>query len=361
MQNPRTGIISSQLIEIIEWTDTTNDTIIYKFPVHNNQIKNNAQLIVRESQVAIFLNEGQMGDVFYPGRHLLTTKNIPVLSSLKGWKYGFESPFKADVYFVNTKQFAGFRWGTANPILMRDQELGVVRLRAFGNFAFRVTDAPKFFWEIAGTNLHVTTEGAQTKLRSLVVSIFSDTLANARIPVLDLSTKYLELSRLTMDYARQSFGDVGLMLSGFTVENISLTEDVEKHVDKRSSMNVVGDLDKYTKFQMADSIPDAMVNPGGMASMGAGFALGAEIAKALGGSLVSSTSTITPVVVTPKLSGTASPTSSAIICANCNANLPTGAAFCSNCGQKITPSFCMKCGEAVTVGAKFCLKCGGQL
>ena len=271
-------------------------------------------------------------------------------------KYGFESPFKADVYFVNTRQFAGFRWGTANPILMRDQELGVVRLRAFGSFAFRVTDAPKFFWEIAGTNPHVTTEEAQAKLRSLVVSIFSDTLANARIPVLDLSTKYLELSRITMDYARQSFGDVGLMLSGFTVENISLTEDVEKHVDKRSSMNVVGDLDKYTKFQMADSIPDAMANPGGMASMGAGFALGAEIAKALGGSLVSST----PAAITPIPSGSASP-ASAIICANCNANLPTGAAFCSNCGQKITPSFCMKCGEAVMVGAKFCLKCGEQL
>ena len=370
-QRAREGLIGGQLIEVIEWIDDTADTIIHKFPDHDCQIKNGAQLIVRESQVAIFLNEGQMGDVFYPGTHRLTTQNTPVLSSLKGWKYGFESPFKADVYFVNTKQFVGFRWGTGNPILMRDEEFGIVRLRSFGNFAFRVTDAPKFFWEIAGTNPTVTTESVHSYLRSMVVSVFADMLANERIPALDLSTKYLELSRIMLDAAQERFREAGLLLSGFTIESIALTEDVEKHVDKRSSMSVIGNLNNYTKFQVADSIPEAMANPGGVAGMGAGFALGQEIAKALGGSLVSqSGAEIQPNQAAAAAVGAAAfqqlampqkSSEGAVICLSCNTSLPAGAAFCISCGQKVAPAFCMKCGESLIPGARFCMKCGEKL
>jgi len=354
MQRARNGLISGQFIEIIEWIDTTNDTIIHKFPDNDSQIKNGAQLIVRESQVAIFLNEGQMGDVFRPGTHTLSTSNIPVLSSLKGWKYGFESPFKADVYFVSTKQFTGFRWGTANPILMRDAEFGVVRLRAFGNYAFLISDAPKFFWEIAGTNPTVTTESVQSYLRSMIVTVFTDTLASARIPALDLSSKYQELSRLTLGNAQERFRDIGLALSGFTVESIALTEDVERYVDKRSSMNVIGDLDRYAKFQTADAIPEALANPGGIAALGAGLTLGNEIAKALGGTLITP-----PANANPPASPASGP--SQLVCSKCNTSLPANAVFCLNCGQKVKQDTCPKCGESIIAGARFCLKCGEKL
>ena len=376
MARPRDGLISSQFIEVIEWTDETTDTIVYKFPVHNNHIKNGAQLTVRESQVAIFLNEGDMGDIFYPGRYELTTRNIPVLSKLKSWKYGFQSPFKADVYFVNTKQFVGFRWGTANPILMRDQELGVVRLRSFGNFSFRITSPPLFFMEIAGTNPNVTTAVVEMHIKSIAISIFSDTLANARIPVFDLSTKYHELSQLTLAIAQQRFNQIGVEISGFSVENISLPEDVERLVDKRSSMGIIGDFDKYAKFQLADSIPDAMANPGGLAVMGASLALGQELSKALGGTLITPPSPAPLHAPTPTATSVPSiPTTSAPIpgmppltsnygtkvCGNCKEDLPSGAAFCISCGQKVGPVFCPKCGAGIVSGAAFCLKCGEKL
>jgi len=386
MPKSRDGIISSQFIEVIEWIDDTTDTIVHKFPVHGNHIKNGAQLTVRESQVAIFLNEGQMGDVFSPGRYYLTTENIPILTKLKSWKYGFQSPFMADVYFVNTKQFAGFRWGTANPILMRDSELGVVRLRSYGNFAFRITDAQEFFWEIAGTNPNVTTESVNSYLRGLVVSAFSDTLAKSRVPVFDLSSNYLELSRLTLGIAQQRFNQAGVELCGFNVESISLPDDVERHVDKRSSMGVIGDFDKYAKFQMADSIPDAMANPGGLAVLGASFVLGQEMAKTLGGNFFTSA---TPTVVMPPTTGgtpvspaiPVPPTSTAAsapvaqtpvtpplmsnsgtkVCGNCKEDLPSGAAFCINCGQKVGPVFCPACGAGIVSGSKFCMGCGEKL
>lgn len=283
MQNSRSGLISKQLKEIIEWTDTTANTLIYKFPVHNDQIKNGAQLTVRESQVAIFICEGRIGDIFPPGRYQLTTRNIPIISSLKGWKYGFESPFKADVYFVSTRQFVGYPWGTANPILTRDEELGIVRLRGYGNFAFRITDPAAFFKEIAGTNPNLSTETVEGHLRGMAVSVFSDTLAKEHIPVFNLSAMYLELGRLTLSNAKQRFSQSGISLSGFIIESISLTEEVERHVDKRTSMNIIRDMDRYAKFQLADSIPEAMANPGGMAGLGASFALGQQIANALRG------------------------------------------------------------------------------
>jgi membrane protease subunit (stomatin/prohibitin family) len=346
MQKARDGFIGGQFIEVIEWIDGTADTMIHKFGDADCQIKNGAQLTVRESQAAVFVNEGQIADVFTPGRYTLATRNIPVLSSLKGWKYGFESPFKADVYFVNTKQFTGFRWGTANPILTRDQEFGAVRLRAFGTFAFRVTDPARFLRDIAGTNPNFTAEGVQNHLRSLAVSVFTDTLVNQRIPALDLSSKYLELGRLTLGNARQRFDGAGLAVSGFTVENISLTEEVERHVDKRSSMNAVGDLDTYAKFQMADSIPEAMANPGGAAGLGAGLALGQEIAKALGGTLAAPR----------KAAGV--PSNAA--CPSCGASLPPGSMFCMRCGVRLSFGYCSGCGEEIVQGAKFCAKCGSK-
>jgi membrane protease subunit (stomatin/prohibitin family) len=289
MFKAREGLIGSQLIEVIEWIDETDNTIIHKFEDNDRQIKYGAQLTVRESQVALFLNEGQLveeqfGDVFPPGRHVLYTENLPILASLKGWYHGFESPFKADVYFVSTKQFLNFKWGTQTPVLMRDVELGAVRIRAFGNFAFRVLDAPRFFKEVAGTTSTVTTDNVNLYLRGIGVSVFSDTLANSQIPVLDISRNYVELSRRTLEAAQGRFTEIGLSLSGFTVESVALPEDVEKHIDKLGSMNVIGNLDRYTKFQVTESIPAAASADGGIAGLGAQLAIGQQIAKSvLGG------------------------------------------------------------------------------
>jgi len=316
MSKGREGFIGSQLIEIIEWIDETNNTIIQKFEDKDRQIKNGAQLTVRESQVAIFLNEGrikqgQYGDVFPPGRHILKTENLPILASLKGWNHGFESPYKADVYFVSTKQFLNFRWGTQKPILMRDVDLGAVRLRAYGNFAFKVTDAPMFFKEVAGTTSTVTTDSVNGYLRGIAVSVFADTFATAQIPAFDLSAKYIELGRRTLTSAQSRFNEMGIELSGFTVESIALPEEVEKHIDKLGSMNVVGDIDKYTKFQVAESILNIANNGGGIAGLGAQLAIGQQIAQSVAGSSAGSK-----------------------YCAKCGTSLPNDAQFCVKCGAK---------------------------
>jgi membrane protease subunit (stomatin/prohibitin family) len=316
MFKAREGFIGSQFIEIIEWIDETENTIIHKFEDNDRQIKNGAQLIVRESQTAIFLNEGrvhqgQNGDVFLAGRHVLKTENLPILASLKGWKYGFESPFKADVYFINTKQFIGFLWGTTAPILMRDAELGAVRLRAHGNFSFKVADALKFFREVAGVGSIFTTDSVNAYLRGVCVSVFADAMASAQIPVMDLSTRYTELSRCTLANAQGRFEEIGLSLSGFTVEGITLPDEVERHIDKLGSMNVISDLDKYTKFQVAEAIPIAAATTGGIAGLGAQLAVGQQIAE--------------------KMTGASDVKK---YCVKCGTALPADALFCMKCGEK---------------------------
>jgi membrane protease subunit (stomatin/prohibitin family) len=375
MQKGRSGFISSQFIEIIEWIDSASDTIVHKFEDHDSQIKNGAQLIVRESQSAIFLNGGRLADVFPPGRYALNTQNLPILSSLKGWRYGFESPFKADIFFVSTKQFTGFHWGTANPILMRDAEFGVVRLRSFGSFSFRINNAAGFLREIAGTNPTVATEGITANLRSLIVSIFAATLAKSGIPALDLSTKYHELGRMALASAQSQFQQIGVSLTGVTVENISLTEEVEKHIDKKSSMGVIGDLDRYAKFQAADSIPAAMANPGGLAGMGAGMAIGQSLAAALSGTLLSPQTTAASSGTACASCKTSNPANAAFcskcgkalshstsaLCPKCHAKLPHGSSFCLSCGTQILPAACTKCGQKAPQGADFCMMCGSKL
>lgn len=269
--------LKAEFIDIIDWTDNSSDTIIYKFPRFQNEIKMGAQLTVRESQVAVFMNEGQIADVFQPGMYTLSTQNMPILSTLKGWKFGFNSPFKADVFFVSTKQFTNQKWGTKNPIMLRDAEFGPIRLRAFGSYAFKVNDAAVFLKEIAGTNSEFTVDEINEQLRNIAVSRGMDALAESKIPVLDLSSNTDEVSKVIQDKIKPEFNEIGLDLTKFLIENVSLPPEVEAALDKRSSMGIIGNLGAYTQFQAANAMEEAAKNPaGGMmgAGLGAGMGMG---------------------------------------------------------------------------------------
>lgn len=272
--------IRGEFIDIIEWLDESSDTIVSRFERHDNEIKNGAQLIVRESQSAVFVNLGKYADVFHPGQYQLTTQNLPILSTLMGWKYGFDSPFKAEVYFVSTKRLIDLGWGTPNPIMMRDNDFGVVRVRSFGNFSIRVTDPKTFLSEVAGTNATYRKSDIQDYLRSFIVGAFADMLGEAKIPVLDLAAQYEELGRLCSTKLSEKFSQLGLELLDFVVENISLPEEVERAIDKRTSMGAVGVSD-FTKFQSGIAMEDAANNPSGGASEGIGMGMGFGMANSM--------------------------------------------------------------------------------
>jgi excisionase family DNA binding protein len=269
--------ISKQFIDVIEWTDDSRDTLSYRFPDEDKEIKNGAQLIVRESQVAQFVYLGQFGDRFGPGRYSLTTENIPVLTDLKGWKYMFQSPFKADVYYVATRLFTGNKWGTANPVMMRDKDFGIVRLRAYGTYDFRVADVAKFLKEVAGTDDHFRLDEFNDTMRSRIVSVFSDALAQANIPALDVAARYQELGEALLPVINPIIGDkYGLAMTSFIVENVSVPPEVEQAIDKRSSMAAVGNLNDYVKYQMGQGLAQG---GGGAAGIGAEIAVGLGLAQ----------------------------------------------------------------------------------
>jgi excisionase family DNA binding protein len=275
--------LKTQFLEIIQWQDDSRDTISYRHPDTQKEIKRGAKLIVRESQVAQFVYLGQFGDTFGPGEWSLTTDNIPILSTLKGWKYGFESPFKADVYFVNTRLFTGNKWGTANPILMRDPDFGVVRVRAYGTYDFHVVDPKLFLKEVAGTDDHFRLDEFADTMRSRIVSVFSEAVATAKVPVLDVASRYQELGEALRPVINPAVtAKYGLEIPSFIVENVSVPPEVEQAIDKRSSMAAVGNLNDYVKFQMAQGMTEG--GGGGMAAsaaqLGAGVAMGQQIAQA---------------------------------------------------------------------------------
>ncbi len=281
------GFIKGELLEIIEFNDDSRDTLSWRFPDEDKAIKNGAQLIVRESQAAQFVYLGQYGDCFGPGKHSLVTDNIPVLNRLKGWKYGFQSPFKADVYYVTTRLFTGNKWGTANPIMMRDADFGVVRLRSFGTFDFKIVDAPVFLKEVAGTDHHFRLDEFADTMRSRIVSVFSDALASCGVPALDVASRYSELGEALLPLINpQVIAKYGIEITSFLVENVSVPPEVEAAIDKRSSMGVIGNLNDYVKFQMAESMTKGGAGGGGSAAadagqMAMGFGLAQEMLKSM--------------------------------------------------------------------------------
>ncbi len=272
----------AELIDIIQWTDDSGDTLVWRFPRYDNEIKQGAQLIVRQAQAAVLVNRGEIADQFTAGQHRLITSNLPVLTTLMGWKYGFHSPFKAEVYFVNTRNFTNLKWGTKNPVILRDPEFGPVRLRAFGTYVLRVGDPAKFIREIVGTNGHFTLNEVSEQLKNLIVTRFSDLLGERRIPLLELAASYDELSSLLTDTIAPEFVEYGLEVTKLLIENISLPPEVEEALDKRSSMGIIGNLDNFMKFQSANALEAAARNPGGDASAGIGMGMGFAMANQLG-------------------------------------------------------------------------------
>jgi excisionase family DNA binding protein len=273
--------VHGQLIEIIEWIDDSRDTISFRYPDQDREIKRGAQLIVRESQAAQFVYVGQFGDTFGPGKHSLTTANIPFLTRLKGWKYGLESPFKADVYFVTTRLFTGNNWGTSNPVMVRDQDLGVARLRAFGTYDFRVTNVPRFLKEVAGTDDHLGLDDFANAMRSRIVSVFSTALAASHVPVADVATRYRELGEALLPLINPALDEkYGLQLASFVVENVSVPPEVEQAIDKRSGMAAVGDLNNFIKYQLAQSFEKDGARTAGLgAEMAVGLTMAQQIMK----------------------------------------------------------------------------------
>ncbi len=342
--------IKGQLIDVIEWTDSSNKTMVHKYDMNGKEIMMGAQLTVRESQVAIFVNEGQLADIFEPGRYELQTSNMPILTALKSWKYGFNSPFKADVYFINTKQFLDMKWGTSNPVMMRDAEFGMIRLRAFGIYSFRVSDPETFLKEVFGTSALFTVEGVEGQIKRTLVSGLSDAIAESKIPALDLAANYDEIAKYALDSINPKIAALGLTLCSFVIENISLPEEVEKTMDKRTSMGVLGNLDQYAKYQAAEAMREAANNDGsGMAGMGVGMGAGAAMGQMFAQSMGN---TAAPAQA---------PAQAGAVCAACGAQIPAGSKFCPECGAKQNSgAFCTNCGKEIPAGSKFCPECGAK-
>lgn len=274
--------LSNEFIDIIEWLDYTDDTICHRFERYQNEIKNNAKLIVREGQTAVFVNEGQLADVFEPGTYTLNTQNLPILTTLKGWKYGFDSPFKAEVYFVNTHLFTDEKWGTKNPITLNDERFGLVEIRAFGTYAFRISDPGIFIKDIVGTDNNFTNFEINEHLKSLIATRFTDTVGEANLPIELYAANTSELSETCKEVMQPEFQSVGISLEKFFIENVSMPEDLKKEIFEYSRIDKL-DLDKLTKFKTAKAIEAAATNEGGTAGAGMGMGMGFVLAQQMGG------------------------------------------------------------------------------
>ncbi len=274
--------LRNEFIDIIEWKDDSGDTLVWRFPRYQDEIKNGAKLTVRESQVAVFLNEGTIADVFGPGMHTLNTQNLPILSTLKGWKYGFNSPFKADVFFVSTRQFTDQKWGTKNPFTLNDDRFGFIELRAFGNYSYRVKDAGLFLKEIAGTNGRFTTEDINGQLRTLVVTKFSDLVGEGNIPVEKFAANLEELSEMGHDQLNNKFAPYGLEITSFLVENVSMPEELKKEIFEYSRLHKI-DMSKLTQFKTAKAIEASANQEGGLMGAGMGAGMGMAMGNVMSG------------------------------------------------------------------------------
>lgn len=345
--------IRKQLLKVIEWKDDSTDTLVYRYPIQESrdEIMNGCQLIVTESQVAILVKDGQIGDIFGPGRHKLETKNLPILTKIAGWKYGFDSPFKADVYYVNTKQFINQPWGTTNPVMMSDREFGPMRIRAFGKYAYRVTDAGKFMKEIFGTKRDYSTSSLVDYFKSMVVSGFSSSLSKSNIPVLEIAGKYYELAELIKQTVQEDFNEIGLTLVELIIENVSLPKEVEETIDKRTSVGIMSDkMGSYVTYEAAGAMRDAANNEGNnMAGAGMGFGAGAAMGQMMAEALKNAKDE--PLQKEPSKA-----------CPSCGQNVPTTSKFCPECGERLPQNkFCPECGYKVEVTSKFCPECGKKL
>ena len=274
--------LKGEFIDVISWLDDTRDTMVWRFDRRGQAIKMGAKLTVREGQAAVFIHEGQLADVFQPGLYMLETNNMPIMTTLQHWDHGFQSPFKSEVYFVNTTRFNDQKWGTKNPIMARDPEFGPVRLRAFGTYSMRVTDPGKFIQEVVGTDGEFTSDEISFQIRNVIVQSVSQVLAKSGIPVLDMAANTADLGKIIANAIAPQVGEYGLSIAEFYIENVSLPEEVEKALDKRTSMGVVGDLNRYMQYNAAESMSQPGSAMGSAMGAGMGMGMGASMAQNMG-------------------------------------------------------------------------------
>ena len=336
------------LLKVIEWSDNSHNTLVYKIDTKKNVIARGSALTVREGQAAVFCDKGRMADVFLPGYYKLDTDSLPVLTALLSWKYGFETPFKSEVYFVSTNRFTKQRWGTANPIMLRDPDFGAVRVRGYGTYSFRVKDPYVFMTELSGSHSTYRTEDISDHIRSMLVMAISDALGESGISVVDMAANLMELSDAVKASLEKRFSELGLELSDFNFENVSLPAELEKAMDENARLGMFRrNMDVYTRMAQADALKDAAKNPGTAGSaMGAGLGLGMGMQR----------------VNAVKEMSAANGGGTASLCPKCGAEVPAGAKFCARCGAKTdggaAGGVCKKCGTRLLAGAKFCSECG---
>ena len=353
-------------LKIIQYAETSKNAIVYKYPLPKNgkEVNQKSKLIVKEGQVAIFVHKGQLADVFLPGTYDLNTGIFPILSRLAGWKYGFQTPIELQIYFVNTTQFTGNKWGTANPIIMRDPEFGVIRVQGFGSYSFKVDDAGVFLRELLGTKPSFNTQDITDWLRTMVVSALTDVIGESKVSVLDLAGNTTELNEIVTANIQIKFNEIGLKLVSLFIENMSVPQDVEKAIDQRSKLGVLGDkTDVMMKIAAAEAMKEAAKNPGvGGTFMGAGVGLGAG--AGLGAAFASAFNSANqpqqaPAAQPVQQSGAAAGKKK---CPKCGAEISASAKFCPECGEKIpAKKFCPECGAEVSATAKFCPECGNKI
>jgi len=324
--------LSKQFIDVIDWVEPEDGILAYRYPMQDREIQNGGKLTVRDSQVAVFVNEGKVADALPPGLYTLNTNTLPILTYLQNWDKAFQSPFKSDVYFFSTRIQTNQRWGTPNPITIRDKEFGAIRLRAFGIYTYHISDPKVFYSKISGTRDLYRVEDLDGQLQNTIVGRITNTFASSNLPFLDMAANQVDLSGKIAEQLKPAFAEFGLTLDSFVVENLSLPDELQKVLDQRISMNIVGDMGRYTQYQVAQSIPIAAANEGGGAA-GIGAGLGAGVA--IGQSMMDALKKAVPAAAesgTAPASGTAAATDTKF-CLNCGKPIPKVSKFCSECGH----------------------------
>ncbi len=340
--------IAKQWIDVIQWTEPEDGILAYRYPMQDMEIQNGGSLTVRESQMAAFINEGKVADIFGPGIYKLTTQTLPILTYLQNWDKKFQSPFKSDVYFFSTRIQVDQRWGTATPITIRDKEFGAVRLRGYGIYSWHVSDAKAFHTKVSGTRELYRVPDLEGQLRNTIVGRMTNTFAESTLPFLDMAANQTELGTKIAEGLKPMFADLGLTLDSFVVENLSLPEELQKLLDTRIGMNMLGDMNKYTQFQVANSLPIAAANEGGIAGIGAGLGAGFTMAQTMANALRQGEQP--PAGPNPgPVSGGPAPTGPA----------PSGPAPAAGApATSAETKFCFNCGKSIPRPAKFCPECG---
>src|SRR5579872_5620875 len=331
--------IAKQFIDVIHWTEPEDGILAYRFPMQDMEIQNGGSLTVRESQMAVFVNEGRIADVFAPGLYKLTTQTLPILTYLMNWDKKFQSPFKSDVYFFSTRIQTNQRWGTATPITIRDKDFGAVRLRGYGIYSWHIADPKVFYSKVSGTRELYVVNDIEGQLRNTIVGRMTGTFAESTIPFLDMAANQIELGNKIAEGLKPMFADLGLALDSFVVENLSLPEELQKLLDTRIGMNMLGDMNKFTQYQVAQSLPIAAANEGGIAGIGAGLGAGFTMAQTMANALrpgeqppPAAPAGPAPAGPAPAGGAPAAPATETKFCMNCGKGIPKPAKFCPECG-----------------------------